>query len=56
MNLRFYHFVSGVNQGNGRSGGEFQISSCYLRGLGASPELYSSKVVEFNACRVFVDD
>ena len=40
MNLRFYLFVSGVNQGNGERTGDFRISLCYPRGLGTFPEFY----------------
>ena len=40
MNLRFYLFASCVNQRNGGRGGEFKISLCYPRGLGAFPQLH----------------
>ena len=56
MNLRFYLFVSGVNQGNRGKGGEFKISLCYPRDLGAFPQFIASEVAEFSACGVFVDD
>ena len=56
MNLRFYLFVSGVNQGNG--GGE--VSSrfpCVTPGVWElSLSFIASKAVEFSACGVFVDD
>ena len=54
MNLRFYIFVSGVNQGNAGRGGEFRISLCYPRELSLS--FIVNKVAEFSACGVFVDD
>ena len=56
MNLRFYLFVSGVNQGNEGRGGEFKISLCYPMGLGAFLSFIASEVAEFSACGVFVDD
>ena len=43
MNLRFFLFVSGVNQGNGGSGGEFEISLSYPRGLRAFPQFYRER-------------
>ena len=43
MNLRFYFFVSGVNQENEGRGGEFKISLCYPRGLGAFPQFYRER-------------
>ena len=56
MNLRFYLFISAVNQGNGERGGEFKISLCYPRGLGAFPRFIVSEVAGFSACGVFVND
>ena len=43
MNLRFYLFISGVNQGNGGRRGEFKISLCYPRGSGAFPQFYRER-------------
>ena len=56
MNLRFYLFVSGVNQGNeGR-----EVNSrfpCVNPGVwGLSFSFITSEVAEFSACGVFVDD
>ena len=36
MNLRFYLFLSDVNQGGMRKEGQFKISFCHPRGLRAS--------------------
>ena len=40
MNLGFYLFASGVNQGGMKKGGEFKISFCHPRGLRASTQTY----------------
>ena len=56
MNLRFYLFVSDVNQGNGGRGGEFKIFLCYPRVWELSLSFTASQVAEINACGVFVGD
>ena len=42
MNLKFYLFVSGVNQGM-REGDESKISLRYSRGLGDSPQSFHKR-------------
>ena len=54
MNLRFYFFVSGVNQENER-GGESKIFLCYPMGFGASPQS-SCECGDISGCGVFVHD
>ena len=58
MNLRFYIFVSGVNQGNGGRGGEFKISLCHPRGLGAFTQFYceQGEMIMPSVCGVLADD
>ena len=43
MNLRFYLFVSGVNERNGGRGGEFKISLPYPGSLGAFSQFYRER-------------
>ena len=62
MNLRFYLFVSGVNQGNGgggKDGGEgvSPMFHCVTPGFwDLSFSLIASEVAEFGTCGIFVDD